>query len=85
MEFDEQDIFEFPVTLNASGSLCGAETDKDSALACFPEPRTGMRIHAPGLTRTTGDSAAMILGSHWTQASLKFRCTSTLNRYPSLN
>jgi len=80
MEFDERDIFGFPVTLNASGPLREAEEDVDTALACFPEPRTGMRIHAPGVTRTTGDSAAMILSSHWTQATLKFRCTSTLNR-----
>ena len=85
MEFDERDIFGFPVELNAPGPLRGAERDMDSALACFPEPRMAMRIHAPGLTRITGDSAAMILSSHWTQANLKFRRGSTLNRYPSLN
>ena len=85
MEFDERDIFGCPVTLNAPGPSRLAEKDMDSALACFPEPRMGRGIHTPGLTRTTGDSAAMILGSHWTQATLKFRRSSTLNRYPSLN
>ncbi|MDQ2962047.1 MAG: hypothetical protein M3R31_02640 [Pseudomonadota bacterium] len=66
MEFDESNSG-FPVALRAPGRLNVTESVVYCRLASASDGVAGARMHAPGLARTSVDSAVLVFGQHCTQ------------------